>query len=68
MKPTKQRLDLLLVDRGLVGSRERARALVMSGVVLVRGQLETKPGTLLDPAVEIVLKEQDHPYVSRGAL
>ena len=57
-----------MVDRGLVVSRERARALVMSGVVLVRGQPETKPGTMIDPAAEIVLKEQDHPYVSRGAL
>jgi 23S rRNA (cytidine1920-2'-O)/16S rRNA (cytidine1409-2'-O)-methyltransferase len=64
----RERLDKLLVDRGLVASRERARALVMSGVVLVRGQPETKPGTLLDPAVEISLREQDHPYVSRGAL
>ena len=64
----RERLDKLLVDRGLVASRERARALVMSGAVLVRGQPETKPGTLLDPAVEITLREQDHPYVSRGAL
>jgi 23S rRNA (cytidine1920-2'-O)/16S rRNA (cytidine1409-2'-O)-methyltransferase len=64
----KDRLDKLLVDRGLVASRERARALVMSGAVLVRGQPETKPGTMLDPAVEITLREADHPYVSRGAL
>jgi len=63
-----ERLDKLLVDRGLVVSRERARALVMSGAVLVRGQPESKPGTLLDPSVEITLREQDHPYVSRGAL
>ena len=64
----RERLDKLLVDRGLVASRERARALVMSGAVLVRGQPETKPGTMLDPAVEITLREEDHPYVSRGAL
>jgi len=64
----RERLDKLLVDRGLVASRERARALVMSGAVLVRGQPETKPGTMLDPEVEIALKEEDHPYVSRGAL
>jgi 23S rRNA (cytidine1920-2'-O)/16S rRNA (cytidine1409-2'-O)-methyltransferase len=64
----RERLDKLLIDRGLVASRERARALVMSGAVLVRGQPETKPGTLLDPAVEITLREQDYPYVSRGAL
>jgi len=64
----RERLDKLLIDRGLVASRERARALVMSGAVLVRGQPETKPGTLLDPNVEITLREEDHPYVSRGAL
>jgi 23S rRNA (cytidine1920-2'-O)/16S rRNA (cytidine1409-2'-O)-methyltransferase len=64
----RERLDKLMVDRGLAMSRERARAMVMSGAVLVGGQLETKPGTLLDPSVEIVLREEDHPYVSRGAL
>jgi 23S rRNA (cytidine1920-2'-O)/16S rRNA (cytidine1409-2'-O)-methyltransferase len=64
----RDRLDKLLVDRGLAASRERARALVMSGVVLVGGQPETKPGTLVDTAAEIALREQDHPYVSRGAL
>ena len=64
----RERLDKLLVDRGLVASRERARALVMSGAVLVRGQPQTKPGTMLDPSVEIVLRQEDHPYVSRGAL
>ncbi|MBA3456955.1 MAG: TlyA family RNA methyltransferase [Deltaproteobacteria bacterium] len=64
----RERLDKVLVDRGLVVSRERARSLVMTGGVLVRGQPETKPGTLVDPTVEITLREQDHPYVSRGAL
>jgi 23S rRNA (cytidine1920-2'-O)/16S rRNA (cytidine1409-2'-O)-methyltransferase len=64
----RERLDKLLVDRGLVASRERARALIMAGSVLVKGQPETKPGTMFDPAIEIALKEEDHPYVSRGAL
>jgi 23S rRNA (cytidine1920-2'-O)/16S rRNA (cytidine1409-2'-O)-methyltransferase len=64
----RERLDKLLVDRGLVASRERARALIMCGSVLVGGHAETKPGTMLDPAVEIALKAEDHPYVSRGAL
>ena len=64
----RERLDKLLLDRGLVASRERARALIMTGDVLVRGQPETKPGTLVDPAAEIVLRAEDHPYVSRGAL
>jgi 23S rRNA (cytidine1920-2'-O)/16S rRNA (cytidine1409-2'-O)-methyltransferase len=65
---TRERLDKLLVDRGLVSSRERARALVMSGAVLVNGQPETKPGTMIDTAAELTLRAEDHPYVSRGAL
>jgi 23S rRNA (cytidine1920-2'-O)/16S rRNA (cytidine1409-2'-O)-methyltransferase len=64
----RERLDKLLVDRGLAVSRERARALVMSGVVRVAGEVETKPGTLIDARAEISLREADHPYVSRGAL
>ena len=64
----RERLDKLLLDRGLATSRERARALVMSGAVLVRGQPETKPGALVDTRHEITLRSSDHPYVSRGAL
>ncbi len=64
----RDRLDKLLVDHGLAPSLERARALIMSGVVMVGGHTETKPGTLFDPTAEITLKEQGHPYVSRGAL
>ncbi|HET9622321.1 MAG TPA: TlyA family RNA methyltransferase [Kofleriaceae bacterium] len=64
----RERLDKLLLDRGLVASRERARALIMTGGVLVRGQPETKPGAQIDPAAEITLRAEDHPYVSRGAL
>ena len=68
LRMARERLDKLLVDRGLAASRERARALVMTGDVLVGGRPETKPGTLVDPAAEIVLRAADHPYVSRGAL
>jgi 23S rRNA (cytidine1920-2'-O)/16S rRNA (cytidine1409-2'-O)-methyltransferase len=64
----RERLDKVLLDRGLVASRERARALIMTGAVLVRGQPQTKPGTLVDPSDDITLREEDHPYVSRGAL
>ncbi|HET7505517.1 MAG TPA: TlyA family RNA methyltransferase [Kofleriaceae bacterium] len=64
----RERLDKLLLDRGLVASRERARALIMTGGVLVSGRPETKPGTRIDTAAEIALREEDHPYVSRGAL
>jgi 23S rRNA (cytidine1920-2'-O)/16S rRNA (cytidine1409-2'-O)-methyltransferase len=64
----KERLDKLLMDRGLVASRERARALIMAGAVLVDDQPETKAGAMIDLACELRLKEEDHPYVSRGAL
>lgn len=64
----RERLDKLLVDRGLAASRERAAALVMAGSVLVEGQPANKPGAQIDPAANITLKEEDHPYVSRGAL
>jgi len=65
----RERLDKVLVDRGLAISRERASALVMSGAVLVGGQPATKPGNLVDPTTaDIVVREADHPYVSRGAL
>jgi 23S rRNA (cytidine1920-2'-O)/16S rRNA (cytidine1409-2'-O)-methyltransferase len=64
----RERLDKILVERGLAASRERAQALIMTGAVLVRGQPETKPGTQLPPDVEVTVKGEDHPYVSRGAL
>jgi len=64
----RERLDKLLLDRGLVASPELARSLIMTGGVLVRGQPETKPGTRVDTAAEIALRAEDHPYVSRGAL
>jgi 23S rRNA (cytidine1920-2'-O)/16S rRNA (cytidine1409-2'-O)-methyltransferase len=64
----RERLDKVLVDRGLAPSRERARALILAGKVLVDGQPVTKAGHPLDPAAEVALREADHPYVSRGAL
>ncbi|TMQ03067.1 MAG: TlyA family RNA methyltransferase [Deltaproteobacteria bacterium] len=64
----RERLDKLVHERGLAVSRERARALIMAGDVLVAGRPETKPGTLVDPAAAIALRAADHPYVSRGAL
>jgi 23S rRNA (cytidine1920-2'-O)/16S rRNA (cytidine1409-2'-O)-methyltransferase len=64
----RERLDKLMVDRGLAASRERARALILAGQVEVAGRPADKAGTLLDPAVDIRLRQPDHPYVSRGAL
>jgi 23S rRNA (cytidine1920-2'-O)/16S rRNA (cytidine1409-2'-O)-methyltransferase len=64
----RERLDKLLVDRGLVQSRERARALILAGKVLVAGQVADKAGLQVELAAEVRLREADHPFVSRGAL
>ena len=61
------RLDHLLVERGLVDSRERGQRLIMAGEVLVNDQIADKPGTLVRPDVHIRIKEP-LPYVSRGGL
>lgn len=64
----RERLDKVLMDRGLTPSRERARALILAGKVLVNGQVVTKAGHAVAPEHEVALREADHPYVSRGAL
>jgi 23S rRNA (cytidine1920-2'-O)/16S rRNA (cytidine1409-2'-O)-methyltransferase len=68
MKTEKQRLDQLMVRRELAASRERARALVAAGKVLVNGLPASKPGTLVSNQAVIALKQEDFPYVSRGGL
>ena len=64
---SKQRLDRVLVDRGLVDSREKAQALIMAGEVIVAGQKAQKSGQLIDTeaAIELTAKLR---YVSRGGL
>jgi 23S rRNA (cytidine1920-2'-O)/16S rRNA (cytidine1409-2'-O)-methyltransferase len=62
------RLDKLLVDRGLAPSRERARALIMEGKVLVADRPAEKPGSMVESSVEVRLRGEDIPYVSRGGL
>jgi 23S rRNA (cytidine1920-2'-O)/16S rRNA (cytidine1409-2'-O)-methyltransferase len=66
----KTRLDKLLVDRGLAPSRERARALILAGKVLVNEQKIEKAGALIDsgPASVLRLLGEDLRYVSRGGL
>jgi 23S rRNA (cytidine1920-2'-O)/16S rRNA (cytidine1409-2'-O)-methyltransferase len=64
----KTRVDILLVERGLVASRERARALILAGRVLVREQKVDKPGTAVPADSPIRLLGEDQPYVSRGGL
>ena len=62
------RLDALLVERGLAGSRERARALILAGSVRVNGQPAAKAGTPVSRDAELVVASPDHPYVGRGGL
>ena len=64
----KLRLDQLLVERGLVKSRSRAQALIMSGIVYSNSKRLDKAGTQLPENAELELKGQDHPWVSRGGL
>ncbi len=64
----KERLDKLLVERGLVPSRERARALILAGEVLVGEQVVDKAGAQVGTEVEIRLRGEDLPYVSRGGV
>ena len=65
---TKMRLDVLLSLRGLVSSRERARALILAGRVLVNEQKIDKPGTSVPEDAVLRLLGDDLPYVSRGGL
>ena len=62
------RLDQLVLDKGLAPSRERAKAVVLAGLVSVNGQVVSKAGTLVDPDADVELEAPDHPYVGRGGL
>ena len=64
----KERLDVLLVERGLAGSRERAKRIIMAGEVLVDNQKIDKAGATVKAEAEIRLLGHDIPYVSRGGL
>jgi 23S rRNA (cytidine1920-2'-O)/16S rRNA (cytidine1409-2'-O)-methyltransferase len=66
----KQRIDVLLVERGLAESRARAQALVMAGAVVAGEARVDKPGQLVDPTLSLRVKADAAPqrYVSRGAL
>ena len=65
----KERLDVLLVEQGHAESREKAKAIIMSGDVFVNGQREDKPGSTFDPEkIKIEVKGNKLKYVSRGGL
>lgn len=67
-KVKKQRLDVMLVDRGIAPSREKAKAIIMSGIVYVEGNKEDKAGSTFPENVNIEVKGSTLKYVSRGGL
>jgi 23S rRNA (cytidine1920-2'-O)/16S rRNA (cytidine1409-2'-O)-methyltransferase len=67
-EPRRTRLDALLVSRGLVESREKARALILAGKVDVAGQRTLKAGSLVSSDADIRVDAPEHPWVSRGGI
>ncbi|MFO7294496.1 MAG: TlyA family RNA methyltransferase [Clostridia bacterium] len=68
MSTSKERLDVLLVRRNLIESREKAKAAIMAGLVYVGNKKVDKPGTLVRIDEEVTIKGDPIPYVSRGGL
>ena len=68
MKQNKVRLDVLLVQRGLAPSREKARAMIMAGSVYVNNDKEDKPGMQVPEDTPVEVRGRTLPYVSRGGL
>ncbi len=66
MTKLKERLDVLLVNNGFFKSRERAKIAIMSGDVYVNGAISDKPGTKIDIEADIIVKNDQCPYVGRG--
>ncbi|AZO95643.1 TlyA family RNA methyltransferase [Halocella sp. SP3-1] len=64
----KERLDVLLTERGLVSSRSQAKRSIMAGKVLVDGEVVDKAGARIKLTAKIKLKGKEYPYVSRGGL
>ena len=64
----KERLDVLLVNRNLAESREKAKAIIMYGIVYVDGQKEDKAGTMFEDTVSVEVRGHTLAYVSRGGL
>jgi 23S rRNA (cytidine1920-2'-O)/16S rRNA (cytidine1409-2'-O)-methyltransferase len=62
------RLDTVLVERGLAATRERARALILAGQVRINGQTANKAGAAVPPEATVTLDAPDHPYVGRGGI
>ena len=65
---SKKRLDVLLVEKGLAESREKAKASIMAGIVYVNGEKEDKAGSTFEETAEIEVRGKTLKYVSRGGL
>ncbi|EEH97686.1 TlyA family RNA methyltransferase [Clostridium tertium] len=68
MSGKKERLDILLVEKGIFTSRERAKTSIMAGKIFVDGQRVDKAGEKINVDADIIFKGQEIPYVSRGGL
>ena len=64
----KKRIDLILVERDLAVSREKAQALILAGKVYVNNERVEKSGKLISSHADVHISEKDHPYVSRGGV
>ena len=64
----KKRLDIYLTENGFAQSRERAKSLIMAGVVYIDNQKADKPGMNVPPCANVEVRSNDNPYVSRGGL
>lgn len=65
---SKERLDVLLVNKGLASSREKAKTMIMEGLVFIKGNREDKPGSMFPEESVIEIKGEKLKYVSRGGL
>jgi len=68
MAKTKVRLDVLMVEKGLAPSRERARSLILAHQVSVDGKVVSKAGSAVEHTAKVELAVPDHPYVGRGGI
>jgi len=64
----RSRLDILIVEKGFIKSRQRAKSVIMAGKVLVDNNPVDKPGTFIKNDAKIIVKVDDNPFVSRGGL
>lgn len=68
MSAKKERLDILLVDKGIFSSRDRAKTHIMAGKIFVDGHRVDKAGEKVSTDAEIIFRGEENPYVSRGGL